>query len=237
MCVCMPFAIILDGDRIICFHMLSHHAFSLAFDPVARAVNCFFAKPQRGPGTISWTLTWVDYSFDKLIAKNPLLNDSQGRQTEVERQALKKSLKDLDFIVPPPSWQLRNHHLLRDFLSFSISNLHQEVAVTSSCKTRNTANFTLQLTPSPLATHYKTQRLVQGRSKVAQLRSAFICAQMLRILRRSLFLSFEDFFGPWRFDLFYISPVTTFYSRSQKYVLQHKMPFCISNSSWVLYVF
>ena len=91
MCVCMPFAIILDGDRIICFHMLSHHAFSLAFDPVARAVNCFFAKPQRGPGTISWTLTWVDYSFDKLIAKNPLLNDSQGRQTEVERQALKKS--------------------------------------------------------------------------------------------------------------------------------------------------
>ena len=102
MCVCMPFAIILDGDRIICFHMLSHHAFSLAFDPVARAVNCFFAKPQRGPGTISWTLTWVDYSFDKLIAKNPLLNDSQGRQTEVERQALKKVLKRFRFYCSSP---------------------------------------------------------------------------------------------------------------------------------------
>ena len=94
MCVCMPFAIILDGDRIICFHMLSHHAFSLAFDPVARAVNCFFAKPQRGPGTISWTLTWVDYSFDKLIAKKPsakwLSGQTDGSRTAGSEKVLKR---------------------------------------------------------------------------------------------------------------------------------------------------
>ena len=70
--------------------------------PRRTSSQLFFAKPQRGPGTISWTLTWVDYSFDKLIAKKPLLNDSQGRQTEVERQALKKSLKRFRFYCSSP---------------------------------------------------------------------------------------------------------------------------------------
>ena len=184
--------------------------------PRRTSSQLFFCKAaaRTGDHFLDLNLGWLQ--FWQINCKKPSAKWLSG-QTDGSRTAgsEKKSLKDLDFIVPPPSWQLKNHHLLRDFLSFSISNLHQEVAVTSSCKTRNTANFTLQLTPRPLATHYKTQRLVQGRSKVAQLRSAFICAQMLRILRRSLFLWFEDFLDPWRFDLFYTSPMTTFYSRCQ----------------------